>query len=267
MYKMLVTDIDDTLLNSDHQLSPENLVAITSLLEKKHTFVLASGRPDGGMADLVKEIGLDKVDGYIIAFNGGKIKNVATGEILYQVGLEQEHFKRVVHFAQENKLSICSYTDTEIVVSRESEQSKIEAQLTGLTYVVTADICAYFEKKLIPKSIIFGEAAIIAQMKPKLLEAVGQDLEVVISKPIFLEITPKGVHKGSAILTLAEKLGIEASEIIAVGDGENDLEMLKAAGLGIAVENAQDTLKSVADIVTVSNNEHAIALIAKTYFI
>ena len=266
-FKMLVTDIDDTLLNSNHELSAENLAAIHALHENKHFFVLASGRPDGGMKQIVETTGLDTKDGYIIAYNGGKIINVETGNVLFETGLEHHHFAEVSKFAAEHDLSLCSYTETAVVVNRESEQSRIEASLTGLDYIVSEDIVSYFQDKLIPKSIIFGPEEKIAEMRPKLIERVGTELEVVISKPIFLEVTPKGIHKGSAVRQLASLLEIDIADVIAVGDGENDLEMIKAAGHGIAVDNAANILKDAADEVCVTNDEHAIAYVVDKYFL
>ncbi|GBU10549.1 haloacid dehalogenase [Erysipelotrichaceae bacterium] len=264
-YTVLITDIDDTLLNSNHEISPENLSAIQRLQAKGNIFVLASGRPNGGMQKIVETIGLQKEDSYLIAFNGGKIIHTQTGVEILNKGLSHDDFSQACDFAELYDVSICSYTKTAVVVSKDSEQSRIEAMLTGMEYKIVDDIKAFFTDKAIPKAIIFAESEKIEILQPMLREYMEQKVEITISKPIFLEITPKGVHKGEAVRFLANHLGYKLSEIIAVGDGENDIELLKVAGLGLAVANASPKLKIVADGVIVSNDEHAIAHIEEHF--
>lgn len=265
-YKMIVTDIDDTLLDEHHQVSEKNQKAIAWLLANGYEFVLASGRPTAGMQKMVQLLGLDQQDCHIISYNGCEISETRSGKTIFATGLALSEFAAAVAFAQSQKLTICSYTKTAVVVNQASDESRYEADILGMEYVVSDDIVTYFKDRTIPKAIIFGSAEAITQAQVSCRKRLGEYFEIVVSKPIFLELTPKGIHKGAAVLKLAELCNISVDEIIAVGDGENDVTMLQTAGLGVAVSNACDLLKLQADEICVSHNESVIDYLVRMYF-
>jgi HAD-superfamily hydrolase, subfamily IIB len=265
-YKMLITDIDDTLLDNNHKLSAKNKVAIEALQASGGVFVLATGRPYYGMKAIAEEIGMH---GYAIAYNGGQIVNLATDEVVVEMPIDHKAFVEVVDFASNNNLSIGSYDGTKIIVSKDLPEARIESELTGFDYLVLDDraIKAYFEDKKIPKAIIFGPEQAIAKAYIEIAGTIQTPLEFAISKPIFLEVIAPGVHKGAAISSLCKLLNIPVTQTVAAGDGGNDIQMLQTAALGIAVKNARDDLKAVADIVLdATNDEDAIAEIIAKYF-
>lgn len=266
MYKLLVTDMDGTLLNSKHQISQPNIQAIERLQQAGSHFVLASGRPNGGMYRYAEQLQCATYDGYMISFNGGRIERLATGEVLYEKGIQPIDFARLVQFAEAMELVISGYDGSKIIVNRLSAEAQVEADLTGLILEVVPDITAYFAEKVTPKAIFFGDEAAVAAAKPKLLNYVDGTLEVAISLPIFLEVMPKGVHKGEAVKILANHLGMSEAHVVAVGDGENDIQMLELAGIGVAVANARSSVIKVANDVTHHHDDHAMEQVIMKYW-
>jgi len=267
-YQAIVSDIDGTLIDDERNLSTENYQAIQQLIADGGHFVLASGRPDAGMHHIAQECGLADKEGFLIAYNGGKIMRTDTREVLFSKGISHTSFSFFYDYAQQKGLSICSYTDEHIITNKLSEHVQTEIDLTKMNYLEVTNMITYFEDKFIPKAIIFGEPELLqdclAELAPFQEE---QDVEVVISNPTFLEITGRNITKGRALHKLASLLDIDISEIIAVGDGGNDLTMIQEAGLGVAVANAAPILKDAADTLTVSNNDSPIAELLKKYFL
>ena len=271
-YKALVTDIDGTLLNNEHTVSAENIAAIARLRDAGYHFVLASGRPDKGMEAVVKACGLEGKENYLIAFNGGKIVRTDTGEVLFSEGLDPAAFEFFYNYTKEHEvskgLSICSYTATHVIGSSASEGMDVEAMLTSMPVKVVDDMVAELEGCFLPKAIMFSDAETVAAVYQELLPfAAERNVELAISNPTFLEITARGINKGKTLHKLADILGISIAEILAVGDGGNDLTMIQEAGLGVAVENAADVLKNAADAFTVHHNDHAIEALVAEYFL
>lgn len=265
-YKAIVSDIDGTLNNSSHQLSNENKEAIHQFIRSGYTFVLASGRPTSGMTGIVDELDLKQYGGYLLSFQGGQLVDIISGEVVYERGLSISELETIIAFAQEHDVAFCSYSDDEIVTNRDNEQARVEASLTGMSIRIEPDMLTYFKNKNIPKVIILGDEKRIEELEPLMKQQVGDILQVAISMPIFLEVTPKGVHKGTGIEELSKVINIAVEDIIGVGDGGNDLELIQTAGLGLAVSNATQVLKDVADEIIVSNDEHVIKYIVDTYF-
>lgn len=267
-YKAIIADIDGTLLNDERALTPENYQAIQTLEQNGDYFVLASGRPDAGMQEVMQACNLTNNKGFLIAFNGGKIMRTDTGEVLFSEGISLSALTFFADYAKANNLSICSYTEEKIIADVASEGVLTEAALTAMDYQVATDMTEYFTDRFIPKAIIFGTAEEVAASLAALTPyAESQAVEIAISNPTFLEITGKGINKGKALYKLADLLGISIQQMIAVGDGGNDLTMIQEAGLGVAVANAAPILKEHADeIMTISNNDHVIEALVQKYF-
>lgn len=265
-YKMIVTDIDGTLIDSEHNVSQENKEAIETFINEGNIFVLASGRPTDGMLEIMKEVNLDEMDAYMLSYNGSHLVNTKTLETVHEHGLSDDVFAKVGTFVEEHGLAYSSYHDGKVIVSRKSEFAEMEAGITGMGVEVQENIKAFFADKSIPKSIVFVKDGEMKKYEPLLREFMKNDAEVFQSNDNFLEVMPKGVHKGAGIVDLGKLFQIPVEEIIAVGDGGNDVSMIKAAGLGIAVDNAIPALKEVADEIVVSNDEHALAHIIEKYF-
>ena len=257
-YKMIALDLDDTLLLGDATIHQETKDAITKAQEMGVHVVLASGRPTSGMLAIAKELNLDKENGYILSYNGGRIIHYGKNELQFSADITKDQVKFLYDFAESEDTCILTYLDDEIIVSRPSEYADKESGFANLPIRVCPDFMSAMPDTL-PKAMMLQEPAHLALVEQKIKPLVANKLFETISKPYFLEFMNITVDKGASLLRLGEILGIHADEMIAVGDSYNDLTMIKAAGLGVAMGNAVDAVKDAADMITVSNEENGVA--------
>ncbi|WP_028124712.1 Cof-type HAD-IIB family hydrolase [Eremococcus coleocola] len=265
-YKMLVLDIDDTLLNSDQEISPKTYDRLMAFQEAGFQLVLASGRPYEGMISLAKELHLHSYNSYIISMNGAQVNRMQDQAIIFKQPINFEDQKAFIPFLQEKGFSVLTYHEGKIIVDKVSTYSHVESELTGMSDYIDPD---YFknlqEAKL--KFIAVGEPDLVNTVEMDLQQHFGQETTCTSSKPFYLEFYNSKVSKGLAVQTLANKLGYGIDQVIAMGDGNNDISMIQAAGLGVAMANASAALKAVADEVTLSSDEDGVAAIVDKYFL
>ena len=269
-YKMLVLDIDGTLTNSKKEITKKNKEAVLRLADQGVHVVIASGRPVNGILPYAKELGLTKKGGYILAFNGAKIVGFyPTGgdeihyHTLYEKNLPLHTVDRLGQLAKERGLAMLTY-DRGYVISTNPRDPfvDLEARINKIPLRQIESFQEYGEL-LTPKCIVTGEGNLLAKEEEVFAKAF-EELDVYRSEEFFLEVVPKGVNKAEAIesfLNVLRKEGEEISkeEVVAIGDGYNDLSMISYAGMGVAMANAKDEVKEAADYVTDSNDQDGVA--------
>ena len=263
-YKMIATDMDDTLLNSEGKISKENKEAIMKAQEMGVKFVLASGRPTFAMRNFAKELKLDKYGSYMLSYNGAIITECATDKIWLEEKLSVEDTHRIYDLSREHNVHILTYVEDEIATETSSEYIDVEVDLTGMPYR-KVDCFKSTVTEPVVKCIMLEEPDYLKEVEKKLNELLEGEYSLAISKPFFLEIMKKGIDKGASLLKLAHKLGIKAEEIVAVGDSYNDMTMLEVSGMPIAVENAKEEVKNIAKFTTTSHNEHALKVVIEKF--
>lgn len=265
-YKIIFTDLDDTLLNSEKKISQVDKEAIMKAQEAGVKFVLASGRPTFAMQDLAKELELAKYGSYLLSFNGSIITDCKTGKNIFEASLTKEDLYLMYDFAKENHTHILTYIDDNVVSETESEYIDVEVDLTKMPHNLVNNFKEATYKSAV-KCMLLEEPNYLKEVEKKLKEKYGNQYSIAISKPFFLEVTKLGIDKGIALKKLVDILGFKLEESIAVGDSYNDLPMLKAAGLAACVENANEDIKKVCSFISKSNNQGGIAyLIDKLIF-
>jgi len=257
-YKMLITDIDDTLLNSDKIVSQANIDALMKLQKSGVTLVLASGRPTFGITPIARELQMDKYGGYILSYNGSNIIRCKDSKVLHEVSLTKEDVHKIYDFAVEHDLDILTYQEGTIISNRRSDYINVEVILTKMTHMVANNFKRIIDGPCV-KVMLLGEPTYLREMEKIFKEKYLSFYNIAISKPFFLEAISKEANKGISMLKLAQILNIDPKEILAIGDSFNDLEMLKLAGSSIAVENSHSEIKEIATHVGKSNDEDAIA--------
>ncbi len=265
-YKLIVTDMDDTLLNSFGKISNENREKIIEVQKKGIKFILASGRPTFAMREAAKELELEKNNGYLISFNGGIITSCEKNEDFFNISLSKEEIHELYDFSKKNKVHIVTYSHDEVISETNSEYIDIEIELTGMKHNKVDCFKSNVNSSAV-KCIMLGEPEYLKLVEKRLKEEMGDKYSIAISKPFFLEVTKKGVDKGITLLKLAEKLQIKREEIICIGDSFNDISMLKIAGLSVAVSNAKEEVKEIVDFITTSNDENGVAEVIKKYIL
>ncbi|BCB05398.1 Cof-type HAD-IIB family hydrolase [Bacillus sp. KH172YL63] len=263
-YKMIVLDLDDTLLRDDQTISARTKDALFKAQEAGVKVVLASGRPTFGMRWVAKELKLDQYGSFILSFNGSKIIDCKTDEEKYSRTLSAETAHRLYDLSKREGVGILTYADDAIIVEEENEFAAIESELTGLPVKVVPDFKEAVKAPVV-KALMLKEADHLVEVEKKLQEELHGELSVMRSKPFFLEFTELGVTKGASLDYLIKPMGLKAEEIIAIGDSYNDLAMIEYAGLGVAMGNAPQDIKEQADYVAASNMEDGVAEVVEKF--
>ena len=264
-YKMLVVDMDDTLLTDNHEISRENKEMLLRAQEMGVYVVLASGRPTSAMIEFAKELQCDVNNSFMISFNGSVITDLKEDKILFEHSLTKEQIHSLYDFSQQNNTHIITYIDGQIISERHSEYIDIEKNITGLKLNIVSSFKDTVTTSAV-KCILLEEPEYLKGIE-SVLKAAMPDLSICMSKPFFLEAAPNGIDKGASIKILAEKLNIHQSEIIAVGNAGNDLTMVQFAGLGVWVDNVDPELRHCADVIVASNNNHGVAEVVRRFIL
>lgn len=255
-YKMIVADIDDTLINSDFAITKLTKEALIEAQKKGIKVVLCTGRPTKGIEKFADELMLDKFGGYLIAFNGANIVDAKDGSIIYENNVDVEQLHKLRDLAVENNVGLHTYSKTHILAEDEFKYTKHESNLVGIPIKVVKNLKETVKTPVV-KAIMVAEPSVLNSIDGNVLPKT-KDLSCTYSKPYFLEFMNKGVDKGLSLKHLCDKLNIKASEVIAFGDSQNDIPMLKFAGKSVAMGNSADEIKEVADFVARTNNEDGI---------
>jgi Cof subfamily protein (haloacid dehalogenase superfamily) len=262
-YKMLVLDMDDTLLNDDHTISNENKVMLAKARELGVHIVLASGRPTPAMIAYAKELQLD--NSYMISYNGAVITDLKEDKVIFEQTLTQGQIHELYDYSLKSKTHIITYVNGKIVSETDSEYIEIEKNITGLAHNKVVSFKEEVQSSAV-KCILLEEPTYLKEVE-KDLKAAMPHLSVSMSKPFFLEVAQNGIDKGASIKFLAKKLNILQSEIIAVGNAGNDLTMIEYAGLGVWVDNVDPELRDKADFIVASNNNHGVAEVVRRFIL
>lgn len=257
--KVLVLDLDGTLTNSQKEITDRTLDAIMKMQEQGHKIVIATGRPTPGAEPVAKKLKLDKFGGFIAAFNGGQITDCGTGEIIYQQTLPEDIVPKLFKLAEELNIGLVSYDRTGIIAAdRPDKYIDLEARINHLPVSYKKNIIEYIDFPL-NKCLGTAEPEVAPEKEQAFKDRFGDRINVSRSEPFFIEITPKGIDKAASLEHLCEIIGSSRENMIACGDGFNDISMIKYAGVGVAMANAQEEVKAVADYITASNDEDGVA--------
>lgn len=265
-YKMIVLDLDDTLLRDDLTISPRTKQSLMEAQEAGVKVVLASGRPTQGMLPIAEELRLKEYGSFILSFNGGKIIHCQTGDEWFSSTLPVETVHQLYDISHRENVEIHTYIGDTIVTEVPNPYTDIEGELTKLQIkVVDSFIDAVTEP--VVKVLMLKEAEVLAKVEKKLQKEFEGSLSIMRSKPFFLEFTEAGVTKGTSLNSLIQQLGIEREEVIAIGDSGNDLSMIQFAGLGVAMGNASEAIKAQADFVTDTNMNDGVAKVVEEFIL
>lgn len=265
-YKMIVSDMDDTLLTKDKKISQKNLDYIKLAREKGCIFAIATGRLYSSASIYTKDIGSD----VSIAALNGAYTVYEDEEVLMDVRLDYSQIYKIRDIAKKYNQFYYFYDSHNVYADigdkRDRNYNKFFPRSKDPVKLIHYENLSDLEKNEIP---IYKSFYITTNLKEldnieREIEDIG-DIIVTSSSRNNIEINRYGATKGLAVEKLGKKYGISRDEIIAIGDNRNDLSMLEYAGLGIAVENAADGIKNFSDYVTVSNEESAIAEVIKEF--
>lgn len=256
--KVLVLDIDGTLTNSEKEITDNTRQAIIDVQKRGHIVMLASGRPTPGMKRYATELELEKYGGYVLSFNGGRIVNCRTGEIVYQRTLPSQVIPGLYRFACENDCGILTYFGDRIILgTRTDEYVELESRINGMPVQQVENFLEFVDFD-VNKCLMTAPPEKAEQYLAILQERYQGRLSIYRSEPFFIEIMPLNVDKATSLDRMLETVGMTRENAICCGDGFNDLTMIEYAGVGVAMANAQPAVKEAADYITASNDQDGI---------
>lgn len=260
-YKLLVLDVDGTLLNDEREISKRTLAALLKVQQMGVRIVLASGRPTYGLMPLAKTLELGNYGGFVLSYNGCQIIKAQNGEILFERRINPEMLPYLEKKARKNGFAIFTYhDDTLITDSPDNEYIKNEALLNNLKIIREDEFSTAIDFAPCKCMLVSDKEKALIGLEQHWEKRLAGTLDAFRSEPYFLEVVPCGVNKANTLGALLEHLGVTREEVIAVGDGVCDVTMLQLAGMGIAMGHSQDSVKVCADYVTASNEEDGVAL-------
>lgn len=258
-YRAIALDLDGTLTNHAKVVTPKTREALLQAEAEGVVIILASGRPTYGIEPVAECLELDKRGGYILSYNGGNIVNAKTGEKLFAQFLPDEVIPILYRYAKEKNHALLGYAGNEIITEMPDDQYvKEESRINKMNIRKVENLFEALEPHP-TKLLMTGDPADMLKAENELSEILGDRMDIFRSAPFFLELVPKGIDKAKSLLRLLSKINLTPADMIAFGDGYNDLSMLKLAGMGVAMQNAAPEVRAEADYITLSNEEDGVA--------
>jgi Cof subfamily protein (haloacid dehalogenase superfamily) len=251
--KLIALDIDGTLLSGHLTVLPKTKAALQAVAAKGHHVVVVSSRPPRSVRNIADILELDS--SVTISFGGAYILD--NQHVLFEQTLSPELAKDIIERVRNVALHVSLYSAENWFVEQDDYWAEQEAKIVGFTPTLVGDLLHHTNN--VHKFLVMGKAQEIATFQEELRSS-NLEVDAVRSKPTYCEVNPHDVHKASAVELVARHFGLTLADVIAFGDGENDLTMIREAGTGVAMGNAVPAVKAVAKLVAKSNDEDGIAV-------
>lgn len=263
-YKLVAVDMDGTLLNSNREVSKKNKKALFLAKDKGVMIVISTGRPMKGVSRFPD---LMKLHSPMITYNGAMLVHSETGEVLFEQSLETEDAKRIIQEGLKNSVTMCIWSNNQLYGNVIDEKINDYKTYTGIEPVLITDYDLLYRQG-ITKILWYEEAHKVEEFEKYYQSSdMFQSVTCCKSMPIFLEFFNSKVSKGIAMEKIGKLYGIDQSEMIAIGDANNDRSMLEYAGLSVAMGNADENLKKIADEVTETNDRDGVSLVIEKFIL
>jgi len=265
-YKLIALDLDDTLLNADSEISPRNREAIRRVAERGIGVTLATGRMYRSALRYARELAIDLP---LILYQGAMIREAASGTMLRYRPVPMDLTVDVLRLAAAENYHINLYIDDQLYIGQETDESRHYQAIAPFPVQSVGDLCAFLARQAMEptKLSIINLDGRLPDLELFLRSKYAGRLTILQSLPHFLEITSVEATKGQALKHLGELQNIRMDEIVAIGDNYNDIDMLRLAGMGVAMANAPAAVKEAADLITASNLEDGVALFLECYIL
>ncbi len=254
-YRLIAVDMDGTLLNSQGSITEKTIAAIHKVVDKGVLFTICTGRPIQGV-----ERYYDVLDPHspVITYNGAMIVMGKSREILYKQDLDPSDARDVLAWGKKLGTTVIAWSDNKLYANELNDRVHDYKKLSMVEPILITDEEELFING-VTKFLWYDDAEKIKHFQGVLADKLGKGVTFCTSKPTFLEFFDSRVSKAVAMEKIGEHFGIRREEMVAIGDGFNDLSMIEYAGLGVAMGNAPEEIKKKATFVTLSNDEDGIA--------
>lgn len=267
--KAILLDIDGTLTNNKKEITPETKQALMIAEQHGIKLVIASGRPSRGIFKYGDQLDMRMYHGMFVCYNGARVVDCTTGDVYVDVTIPPETTKAVLeHMKKFDVRTIITHGSHMIVEDvyncmihdgdREFNVIEYESRMNGYGLMETEDLAAYTNFP-VNKILTAGDSDYLRAHYKEMAAPFEGKLSMMFTANFYYEFTALGIDKGKALETAMARVNILPEECIAFGDAENDISMLKYAGIGVAMGNAQKAVKDMADVITDDNNHDGIA--------
>jgi len=268
--KAIFLDIDGTILSSDHNVPRVNKTMIHRAIDEGHTVVINTGRPVVGALNIIDKLEFYKKGCYLLSFNGSILYDCHEKKIIRMNCLDSRQVVSVLKAALNEGIHCHTYDEEKILMPLGNDpELYFYRKVTKLPYLENVPF-EDFEKYNLQKVMLIDidDHDKLERFKEKYKDEFSDYFQFFFSDPKYLEYVKKGVNKGSAIHEFCKEFGIDDDNTVAVGDEENDIDMIKEAHIGVAMKNAKDSVKAIADVVTEKdNNQGGVAEIIEKYIL
>ena len=258
-YKLIAMDLDGTLNNDQKVITEKTKDVLMAAQKKGIRLALASARPSPGLFKERDVLRLQEYGGILMSYNGGRIVDAATGKVLFETSMDLEETRQVLRKLE--SLPVTPILDDGkqfYVTDKNGYKVDYECRNNNMSCVEVGNLAEFLNFAPI-KILMSVEPAQLKQVQQQIAAFLPESLTVVQTAAFYLEVIPRSINKGQGIRDICAVLGLGAEAVISFGDAANDIPMLKAAGMGVAMGNASREVKAAADMVTLSNNEDGIA--------
>jgi len=267
--KIFFTDIDGTLVDDKKVLTPLTKDTLIKMTQAGHYIAISSGRPLLSVIEVAAQLDIPKDRLYYIASNGGVIVEAATGRALMKKTLTFAQMEHLFEVCEQLGLHCHTYSDTAIVSKRQSKELDFYQITVHMPSLITQDITAALTEPPLKCIAISIDGRDRLEHLKEILTPWAQEnnITLLFSSDKLLEMFPADSGKGQAVYELSRHLGVPLADTLAAGDQENDISMIEAAGVGVAMKNGADHVKEIADRVTeTTNNEDGLVPILREFF-
>lgn len=258
MYKLIVLDCDGTLLNSSKIITERTKNSLSYVLAKNVKVMIASARPFYRLKPILSELGINVDNQFTIAFNGALVVNNTESEVLFSRGFDYEQVKEIIEIG--NLLSTRMFLYSKDAIYSNVDDEKYRKKNPDVNFNVVSLVGLDYSNIPIYKIAYVNSPEETVKLRNKLPAFMFKKYEVSSSVPQFIEFVNRGITKAGALALIQGRMGIESSEVLAFGDQDNDIPMLKYAGGSVVMGNASDNIKAYATYITKSNDEDGVAV-------
>jgi len=258
-YKLIAMDLDGTLNNDQKQITDKTKSALMLAQKKGVRLALASARPSPGLFRERDALRLQDHNGILMSYNGGRIVDAANGNTLFETAMDLSETKSVLRFLETLPVTPILDDGRQFFVTDKNGYKVDYECMNNRMECTEVDNLADFLSFAPIKILMSADPDGIHDIQAKIADFLPESLSVVQTAAFYLEVIPRSINKGQGILDICHATGISPEEVVAFGDAENDIPMLKTAGAGVAMGNADEKVKAAADMVTLSNNDDGIA--------
>ena len=265
----IALDIDGTLTDHEKKILPETKQALMKAQAAGIRLILASGRPTSGLLEYARELEMEKNHGLLVSFNGARVTDCQSGEILFDQAMSVEDGKAVLEHMKNFQVKPMLYRDNYMYVhdvydctvmhkGKPMNIIRYEARNCNFLICEKEDLVEFVD---FPQNKILtaGDDTYLQEHYKEMMEPFKDKLSCMFTADFYFEFTAKGIDKAKALETALPRIGCSPAKIMAFGDGQNDESMIRLAGIGVAMGNAVQSLKDCADAITESNENNGIA--------